>query len=96
MLVRAWGAVNDGGLGGHDYFWIDDGSSLNDGGAVGARVSLEPIGGVLDPLPDYCTVTGIMRCMMVNSPSGGSVNVRVIWPRRTEDVVRYVSPGPPE
>lgn len=89
MLVRAWGKVNDGGLGGVGYFWIDDGSQLNDGETRGVRVSLEPIGGTLNPLPQFCSVTGIMRSMMVSSSAGGSFNTRVIWPRRTADIVEY-------
>lgn len=96
MLVRAWGRVNDGGLGGVNYFWIDDGSALNDGQATGVRVSLEPIGGALNPLPEFGSVTGIMRCMVVHSTTGGSYNVRVIWPRRASDIVEYRMPPPNE
>ncbi|NLN75278.1 MAG: DNRLRE domain-containing protein [Armatimonadetes bacterium] len=86
MLVTGWGAVNDGGLGGIDYIWIDDGSKLNDGAGQGIRVSLEPIGGRINPIPPYCSVIGIMRCMTVNN-DGLQKNVRVLWPRNLRDIV---------
>ena len=95
MLVKGWGLANDGGLGGNDYFWIDDGTGLRDGASKGVRVSLEPIGGIINPLPGYCSVTGIMRCMVVNTTVGKPLNVRVIWPRRLTDIVDYPVLGPP-
>jgi len=80
----------DGGLGGQDFFWVCDGSALNDLVEAGVRISLEPIGGVIQPVPGYCAVTGIMRCMMVDGPGGRRCNVRVIWPRSSADIVEYV------
>ena len=91
-LVKAWGAFSDGGLGGVNYFWVNDGSNLNDGNgsALGIRVSLEPIGGIYHPpFPQYVSVTGVMRCMTVPG-AGGNYNVRVIWPRKSTDIVPYL------
>ncbi len=88
LLVRAWGAVSDGGMGGVDYFWVDDGSNLRDGIGSGIRVSAEPLGGNVPALTNYCSVTGIMRCMTMKS-GGSMVNIRVLWPRSIADIVTY-------
>ena len=45
------------------------------------------IGGVWPgPMPRYGSVTGIMRCIVVEP---GGYNVRVIWPRRPSDLVGH-------
>jgi len=94
-LVTAWGQVKDGGLGGVGYIWIDDGSQLNDGQESGIRVDLTAVGGSIpQPLPGYCVITGIMRCMTVESASG-RVNVRALWPRKAADIIRYMGSPPP-
>lgn len=84
-LVKAWGRLLETGSPG--VVWIDDGSGLNDGDALGTRVDLGPIGGVW-PIPDpgYVSVTGVMRCF-VQEPGGH--NVRVIWPRRMTDLMAH-------
>lgn len=84
MLVKAWGtAIKSPGPVG--CFWIDDGSQLYDGTAAGIRVYTGASGSATPP-PGYCSVTGVMRCIVVEP---GSYNVRVIWPRRSTDIVHY-------
>lgn len=87
MLVKAWGKVEETGSPG--LLWVDDGSGLNDGELNGIRVDLSPLGGIWTPPPHdqpYISVTGVMRCFVVEP---GGFNVRVIWPRRPNDLVTH-------
>ena len=96
-LVTLFGKFDDGGLNGNGFFWVDDGSLLydaNGGEAKGVRVDLAPIGGVFPgqpPYPAYVSVTGILRCVMVESPYG-RMNVRTLWPRTASDIM-FLLPG---
>ena len=74
-----------------DYFYIDDGSALDDGsGHIGVKVSwsLQAAGDlnpeIVPPLEDwYVTVIGISSS---ESPSEGTV-IRALRPRRQEDII---------
>ena len=96
QYVMATGLLRDGGMGGIHYIWIDDGSVINDGTEIGIRVDLTGIGGsmILPPLPQYCVVSGIMRCVMIATPGGESYNMRVLWPRMPSDIRQYILPIP--
>ncbi len=97
QYVTATGLLRDGGLGGIHYFWIDDGSGINDGAEIGIRVDLTGIGGsmVLPPLPQYFVVSGIMRCVMLAGADGNKHNMRVLWPRMPSDIRQYILPMTP-
>jgi len=88
MLVRVTGKLNDGGLGGVGYFWVDDGSQLAGESNLGIRVNLSPLGGSYPPpLPQYVAVTGIMRCVVVEGPNDALYNIRELWPLAVDVVV---------
>ncbi|MDH7602160.1 MAG: DNRLRE domain-containing protein [Armatimonadota bacterium] len=91
-LVRVWGRVRPSYSDPENsciYVW--DGSMLRDGVGEGVRVYLRHLGGSPPPnLVGYCSVTGIMRCVM--SPTGH--NVRELWPRRMTDIVSYTGVQP--
>jgi hypothetical protein len=87
MLVRVCGRFDDGGLGGVNYFWLDDGSALVDESTPGTRVNLTPLGGSYPPpFPQWVAVTGIMRCVVISGP-GGDANVRELWPLAVDAVL---------
>lgn len=86
-LVTTSGALRDGGQGGAQEVWLDDGSCLNDGRESGLRVDLTEVGGVLpEPWSAHYIVTGVMRCVVADGASG-RYNVRVLWPRSKADIV---------
>lgn len=68
LLVRAWGKVTATGDG---YFYIDDGSALNDGsGATGVRVE-----GFIDYMPDVDDYVAVDAISGLNTISGNLARV---------------------
>jgi|GEM_PF-2909692 len=88
LLVRIWGKVtyvrNTGNYG--SYFYVDDGSGLNDGsGIAGIKCRPSGSGAIPDALPvkdSYVVVTGVMGVHR-----GFGVNARYIW---TTSVVKVL------
>lgn len=85
LLVRTWGVVTAWG---RDWFYIDDGSRIEDGtGIVGIYVSAP--GMVAPETGSIVAVTGISSCEYYN---GKLVNV--LLPRAQADIVVHSGPGP--
>jgi len=87
LLVKTWGEVT--AVGG-DWFYVDDGSSLDDGsGSDGLKValaglSMPPPPGTMPDVGDYVAVTGLSSCE--SQAVGGSV-VRLLRPRNAADIL---------
>ncbi len=85
-LVTAWGRVTALGA---DYFYMDDGSALEDGsGNVGVRVSTP---GLTNPsLDEFVVVTGLVNASRLNPPD---TCIRVLIPRRQSDITEFDGGG---
>lgn len=83
-LVRAWGRVTAVG---DDWFYIDDGTGLEDGsGCKGVKVTVAGIietGFALPREGDYALVTGLSSCEI---PEGKTDPIRLLRPRRASDI----------
>lgn len=66
LLIRSWGKVTYVGDGTEDFFYIDDGSRLDDGsGHVGLRVKSRHL--MKPALGSFVAVTGISSCQTLGS-----------------------------
>ena len=90
LLVRLWGKVTAAG---DDWFYIDDGSALDDGSTNrGVKVTLAGIVGRPITPPQtghYVLVTGLSSCEV---PVGSGNAVRLVRPRCSSDI-RDLSPA---
>ena len=84
LLVRSWGRVTASGA---DWFYIDDGSDLDDGSTnTGVKVTLAGMTGAPITPPQaghYVLVTGLSSCEV---PVGSSDPVRLLRPRGASDI----------
>ena len=80
LLAKSWGRVTYAGAEGEDYFYIDDGSRLNDGsGKVGLRIRCR---GLNKPqIGSYVVVTGVC-----GGHAMGNTVVPVLKVRRQSDI----------
>lgn len=81
LLVTVWGKVTAAGS---DYFYIDDGSALQDGsGNIGLRIDASSLSSIPDTTR-YAVVTGILASTVLDSRI-----IPLIRPRSDEDVLSY-------
>lgn len=84
VLVRTWGRVTAVG---DDWFYIDDGSNLQDGsGNAGVRVTVAGIvetGFALPQEDDYVLITGLSSCEI---PENNTEPIRLLRPRCASDI----------
>ncbi|MDO8684858.1 MAG: right-handed parallel beta-helix repeat-containing protein [Armatimonadota bacterium] len=80
LFIRVWGTVTYQGL---DYFYIDDGSELNDGsGHLGMKVAAEGL--TIPNVEKYVVVSGISSCYKADNKI-----YRLIRPRHQEDITVF-------